>query len=160
MSHTKPTPDEGDQSMTYGKGVDSTFRPDAGTKCLISGPNCDDIDGYTFEEYDILWRNETFLLYGIEGCWPNLHKWDYVIARPVSRTEKGDQSMTDDSAKTEQELRGVQIYLLLTEMAELMGVNDLSGARQVNTSITLILAAMQQHDETNRRLNNPSGESR
>ena len=62
------------------KGINSTYRPEAGTICLISGPNCDDDSGYLFDKFTLLWRNDIFVLYGNESCWPNLHKWDHILA--------------------------------------------------------------------------------
>jgi hypothetical protein len=66
-----------------GKGSKSTYRPGAGTTCLISPPNCDDDNGYVFGEYEILWSDDTFVVYRIPGCWPNVNKWDHVIAKPL-----------------------------------------------------------------------------
>jgi hypothetical protein len=65
------------------KGMNSFFRPEAGTRCLVSGPNCDNDDGYIFTEFDILWRNDTFVLYGNTNCYPNLNRWEQVIAKPL-----------------------------------------------------------------------------
>lgn len=66
------------------KGAESTYRPPAGTRCLLSGPNEDDENGYVFSETTILWCDETFVLYGNPGFWPQLYKWDHVIARVFS----------------------------------------------------------------------------
>ena len=66
-----------------GKGSKSTYRPEAGVRCLLSGPNEDDDSGYVFGETTILWRDDTFVLYGTPGYWPVLHKWDHVIAKPL-----------------------------------------------------------------------------
>lgn len=59
------------------------FRPEAGTVCLVSGPNCDDADGYTWLQMTILWRNDIFVLYGKDGFWPVLQKWDLILAKPL-----------------------------------------------------------------------------
>jgi len=66
------------------KGLNSTYRPEAGTVCLISGPNCDNDEGYVFSEFTVLWSNDIFVLYGNEGFWPNLYKWDHVIAKEIT----------------------------------------------------------------------------
>lgn len=66
------------------KGKGHKYRPRVGERCLISGPNCDDDDGYVFGEFEVLWKDDVFLLYGKDGCWPNLSKWDLVIAKPLS----------------------------------------------------------------------------
>jgi hypothetical protein len=68
---------------TEGKGAKSTYRPPAGTKCLISPPNCDDDDGYVFLEMEILWCDDLFVVYHSHGCWPNVHKWEHIIAKPL-----------------------------------------------------------------------------
>lgn len=70
-----------------GKGASSDYRPPAGTTCLVSGPHCDDSEGYVFTEMTILWCNEIFVLYGKDGCWPNLHKWDHVLCKPLVARE-------------------------------------------------------------------------
>lgn len=64
------------------------YRPDAGTVCLVSGPNQDNEDGYTYGETTILWRNDTFVLYGNPGYWPVLNKWDHILAKPVDTEER------------------------------------------------------------------------
>lgn len=66
------------------KGQHSTYRPDAGTRCLVSGPNEDDDGGYVFGEVEIVWRDETFVLYRKSPeFWPVLYKWDHVLAKPL-----------------------------------------------------------------------------
>lgn len=65
-----------------GKGFEKTFRPKSG-RALVSGPHMDNMEGYVFLEYDILWANDTFVLYGNEGFWPNLARWEHVIAKPM-----------------------------------------------------------------------------
>jgi hypothetical protein len=77
-----------DMISSKGKGANSTFRPEAGTVCLVSGPNCDDENGFVFSEMTILWRNDIFVLYGNEGFYPNLNRWDHVICKkkPERRT--------------------------------------------------------------------------
>jgi hypothetical protein len=45
---------------------------------LISGPNCDNEQGYVYGEYKILWQDDIFILYGSEGNWPNLNKKEHV----------------------------------------------------------------------------------
>lgn len=45
---------------------------------LISGPNCDNEQGYVYGEYTILWQDDIFILYGNEGKWPNLNKKEHV----------------------------------------------------------------------------------
>lgn len=66
------------------KGTHSTYRPSAGTICLISPPNSDDDKGYVFQEYEILWKDKTFVLYRQKNCWPNLEKWEHILAKPLT----------------------------------------------------------------------------
>lgn len=64
--------------------MSSTYRPPAGTVCQISGPHCDDDSGYLYDDFTILWQDDTFVLYGKPQCYPNLQKWDHVICRPLA----------------------------------------------------------------------------
>lgn len=74
------------------KGKNSTYIPKIGERCLISGPNCDGENGYVFEEFDVLWGNDVFVLYGSPGYWPVVSKWDYIIAKPLP----GNKSIQSD----------------------------------------------------------------
>jgi hypothetical protein len=65
------------------KGSNSAYRPAPGTTCLISPPNSDDDNGYTFGEFEVLWTNETFIVYRHKDCWPCVNKWDHVICKPT-----------------------------------------------------------------------------
>lgn len=70
--------------FAYLKGkATELFRPTPGTLCLISGPNCDDENGYVYGEFTILWCNDIFVLYGNDGKWPNLEKWDHISVKPL-----------------------------------------------------------------------------
>lgn len=59
------------------------YFPATGEVCEVSGPNCDDANGYTWMRMTVLWQNEKFVLYGLDGCWPNLHKREHVLFRPL-----------------------------------------------------------------------------
>lgn len=75
--------------LTHMKGSPGNgYRPKAGTACMMSGPNCDNLDGYVFLEVEILWEDETFVLYRKSGCWPCLNKWDHVLAEPIPHEPK------------------------------------------------------------------------
>lgn len=65
------------------KGKNNTYRPAAGTRCLISGPCCDNDEGYVYNEFEILWANDVFVLYGKKDCWPNLWKWEHISVKPI-----------------------------------------------------------------------------
>ncbi len=56
----------------------NNYQGATGELVLISGPNCDNEQGYVYGEYTILWQDENFILYGSEGNWPNLNKKDHV----------------------------------------------------------------------------------
>ena len=64
--------------LSYRKGDGCTYRPDAGTTCQMSGPNCDNDDGYTYIEVEILWKDDLFVVYRHKDCWPVVNKWEHV----------------------------------------------------------------------------------
>lgn len=70
-----------------GKGLNKTFRPKSG-RVLLSAPHMDNENGYTFAEFNILWANDLFLLYGNDGYWPCLARWEHVIAKPLPAAPK------------------------------------------------------------------------
>ncbi len=67
------------------KGLRRTpqYRPAIGEKCRVSGPGGDDDKGYTWIEATLLWANDVFVLYGKEGCWPSLDKWEHTLFEPL-----------------------------------------------------------------------------
>lgn len=69
--------------LSHRKGDGCTFRPDAGTTCLVSGPNCDDYDGYTYGEMEILWKDDLFVVCRTVGCWPVVYKWEHIRCKPM-----------------------------------------------------------------------------
>lgn len=62
----------------------NAYYPAANEVCEVSGPNCDDENGYTWAETTLLWSNDIFVLYGSEGYWPTLHRRTHVIFRPAN----------------------------------------------------------------------------
>ena len=66
------------------KGKDN-YIPSIGERVLISPPNCDNIDGYVYDEYEVLWKNDIFILFGNEGKYPNLYKLDHVHIKPLPK---------------------------------------------------------------------------
>ncbi|MBY3162077.1 hypothetical protein HFO65_15695 [Rhizobium laguerreae] len=66
-----------------GLRVEPKYLPEVGTRCLVSGPNCDDDNGYVWSETTVLWINHIFVLYGSEGYWPNLEKLEHVLFKPL-----------------------------------------------------------------------------
>lgn len=77
-----------------GRRTSPVYFPATGEVCEVSGPNCDDANGYTWMKFAILWQNEKFILYGNEGFWPNLHKREHILCRPLpaapSPAEQGE----------------------------------------------------------------------
>lgn len=71
-----------------GLRVEPQYRPTVGDACLVSGPNEDNDDGYVWSETVLLWSNGLFVLYGREGFWPVLHKWEHVLFRPLGASEE------------------------------------------------------------------------
>lgn len=67
------------------KGETSKYRPMIGEECLISGENMDDENGYVFKKLKVLWKNKTLVLYGKDGCWPSLSRWDHIICKPFNQ---------------------------------------------------------------------------
>jgi len=63
---------------------DNSYKPSVGEKVLISGPNVDNTDGYVYDIFEVLWMNDVFILYGMEKCWPNLHKIEHVHIKQLN----------------------------------------------------------------------------
>lgn len=59
------------------KGKNS-YKPKVGERVLLSPPHSDNDEGYVYQEYDILWMDDTFILYGNKGKYPNLDKIEHV----------------------------------------------------------------------------------
>lgn len=70
------------------KGHGTVYRPEAGDVCLISGPHCDDDNGYVFTTVKILWKDDTFIVYRKDNCWPVVHKWEHIIAKPLPERDE------------------------------------------------------------------------
>lgn len=73
--------------LSYQKGDGQTYRPEAGTVCLFSGPHMDDENGYVYHECKILWRDDVFVVTQVRDCWPTIQKWDHVRAKPMPASE-------------------------------------------------------------------------
>lgn len=68
------------------KGDGCEYRPSAGSVALISGPNCDDENGYLYLEAEILWVDDLFIVYRRPGYWPIVNKWCHIRVKPVGET--------------------------------------------------------------------------
>lgn len=71
------------QMITHRKGAGNMYFPVAGETCLISPPHCDDESGYVFKEFQVLWTDETFLVYRAPGCWPTVAKWEHIRCKAL-----------------------------------------------------------------------------
>jgi len=67
-----------------GRRRSPAYFPATGEICEVSGPNCDDANGFTWGGTTVLWQNEIFVLYGSKGYWPVLHKHEHVLFRPAA----------------------------------------------------------------------------
>ena len=102
------------------KGVNS-HNATANEKVLISPPNYDDVNGYVYIESDVYWVNETFILYGKKGCWPNLHKKEHCHIKAITKTDqwkpvRGEMVLVRSTIRDEWEPR---IFCAEIERAEL-----------------------------------------
>lgn len=70
--------------LSYRKGANSLYRPEVGWRCLVSGPNCDDSNGYTYAEMEVLWKDDTFVAVRSHGCWPVVYKWEHIRCKPLT----------------------------------------------------------------------------
>jgi hypothetical protein len=66
------------------------FRPCVGQECEVSGPNCDNDDGYTWSKTTILRVDDDCVTYGSEGFHKQTHQWNHVIFRKI-REENDEQ---------------------------------------------------------------------
>lgn len=57
---------------------DNSYKPKVNERVLISPPNADNLDGWVYQEYNVLWMDDLFILYGNKGHWPNLNKKEHV----------------------------------------------------------------------------------
>jgi hypothetical protein len=73
--------------LLKGRRRSPAYFPATGEVCEVSGPNCDDANGYTWATTTVLWQSDIFVLYGQPGFWPVLHKHEHVLFRPLSATE-------------------------------------------------------------------------
>ena len=65
------------------KGTNNKYSPKIGEYCSISAEHCDDINGYVFSNYKILWQDDTFILYGNDNCYPNLSRREHIIIKEI-----------------------------------------------------------------------------
>lgn len=68
-----------------GLRIQPKYYPEVGERCLVSGPNCDNDRGYSWIEVSILWKNDIFVLYGVDNMWPVLNKWEHVLFKPLKK---------------------------------------------------------------------------
>lgn len=69
--------------LSYRKGAACSYRPTPGAVCEISGPNCDNDQGYVYQQGEVLWTDATFIVWRVPGCWPIVNKWEHIRSRPL-----------------------------------------------------------------------------
>lgn len=62
---------------------ENSYLPKVNERVLISPPNSDNLEGYVYSTYKVLWIDETFILYGNKGYWPNLHKIEHCHIKKI-----------------------------------------------------------------------------
>lgn len=74
------------EQNTQLKGLrrDPKYYPAIGETCRESGPNCDDADGYTWGEVEVLWRDDLFIVTHTPGCWPTVTKLELALFEPLA----------------------------------------------------------------------------
>lgn len=60
---------------------ENNYKPKVGEQVLISPPNSDDSNGYVYQEYEVFWMDDIFILYGNAGYYPNLEKQKHVAIK-------------------------------------------------------------------------------
>lgn len=62
------------------------YYPAIGETILFSGPNCDDENGFTWIEVNVVWADDIFIVTKKDGCWPTVTKHDLALCKPIPRT--------------------------------------------------------------------------
>ncbi len=70
------------QMLLKGLRRSPKYYPAIGETCRVSGPNCDDADGYTWLDQEVLWRDELFIVTRTPGCWPTITKLELALFEP------------------------------------------------------------------------------
>ena len=61
------------------------YYPSIGETCRMSGPNCDDANGYTWSEVEILWTDGFFIVTRFKDCWPTVTKLELALFEALSK---------------------------------------------------------------------------
>lgn len=67
-----------------GQRISPKYYPAIGEVCRMSGPNCDNADGYTWAEVEVLWTDDFFIVTRTPGCWPTITKLELVRFEPIT----------------------------------------------------------------------------
>lgn len=80
----------GIEPETFRKGLRRSpkYVPAIGETCRMSGPNCDDADGYTWTDVEVLWRDGLFIVTRVSGCWPTVTKLEMALFEPSAALAK------------------------------------------------------------------------
>ena len=69
------------------------YYPTIGEWCRMSGPNCDDADGFTWADVEVLWCDDLFVVTRVPGCWPTVTKLELALFEPARKAlTEGQQS--------------------------------------------------------------------
>lgn len=83
MSKLKPINWAGKDNV-YAPMKNFNYKKTIKKEFLISSPDhYDNETGRFYQKFKILWADDTFVLYGNKGNWPNLHKWESIRIKPL-----------------------------------------------------------------------------
>lgn len=73
----------GQNAMLKGLRRSPKYYPAIGEICRVSGPNCDNADGFTWSIVQVLWRDDLFIVTRSDGCWPTVTKLELALFEPI-----------------------------------------------------------------------------
>lgn len=68
------------------------YYPAIGETCRMSGPNCDDADGYTWASVEVLWRDDLFVVTRVPDCWPTVTKLELALFQPAATLARAGEA--------------------------------------------------------------------
>tara|TARA_R110000868_G_scaffold118062_13_gene313367 strand:+ start:2986 stop:3555 length:570 start_codon:yes stop_codon:yes gene_type:complete len=73
--------------MLKGMRRSPKYYPAIGETCRMSGPNCDDENGYTWVEVNVLWTDDFFIVTRVSNCWPTVTKLELALFEAILQPE-------------------------------------------------------------------------